>query len=75
MKDTPYDEYKGALLKYKLATPEMIDQLSLPLDQYGPAKNVSAEDVEKVLQWMTDKKMIANTHTYESLVAKGVFKQ
>lgn len=74
MKDAPYDEYKSALLKYKLATPEMIDQLSLPLDQYGPAKNVSAEDVEKVLQWMTDKKMIANTHTYESLVAKGVYK-
>lgn len=74
MKDTPYGDYKDVLLKYKLISPELVDHIKLPLEQYGDAKMVSKQDVETVLSWMNEKKMIKNTYTFESLVYQGALK-
>jgi NitT/TauT family transport system substrate-binding protein len=74
MKDTPYADYKDVLLKYKLISPELVDQIKLPLEQYGDAKMVSKQDVENVLSWMNEKKMIKNTYTFESLIDQGALK-
>lgn len=75
MKDAPYDEYKAALLKYRIVTPETVDKLVLPLDQYGDAKPVSQDDLDKVLSWMKAKGMIQNSYTYDSLVSQGALDQ
>lgn len=74
MKNTPYDEYKSILVKYKLISPELNDKIKLPLSHFSHAKEVSEEDVSKVLGWMMKKSMIKTSYTYKDLINSEIVK-
>lgn len=75
MKTSPYDEYKQILVDNKIVSPEMVDTLKLPLDAYGPAKEVQKADIDTLITWMQSKNMPTDGLSYESLVKTGVFAQ
>lgn len=75
MKTSPYDDFKQILVDYKIVSPDTVDTLKLPLDAYGPAKEVQQSDIETLISWMTSKNMPTDGLSYESLVKTGVFSQ
>lgn len=73
MKKSDYSSYKAILVQYKIITPELVDVVKLPLEQYSNAKQVSEEDLKSVQDWMLSKKMIDKVYPSEELLGKGLF--
>lgn len=67
MKETSYDEYKDVLIKYGLINEELVNLVKLPLDEFGPAKKPSEDDLNSVVQWMNSKEIINKNYKFKDL--------
>lgn len=68
MKNTSFEDYKDVLVKYGLVKEDQIDKTKLPLDKYENAKSVTENDVNDVISWMKNKKMISKVPSFGDLV-------